>query len=68
MSCLQISLNVVVLGVVLDNAQHLMARMPLTNDVLSKRFATAAKDATALGLTVIHDAGLNPLSLDFFKR
>jgi hypothetical protein len=68
MSCLQISLNIVVLGVVLDNAQHLMARMPLTNDVLSKHFTTAAKDATALGLTAIHDAGLNPLSLDFFKR
>jgi predicted amidohydrolase YtcJ len=56
------------LGVVLDRAQDLMARMPLTDEVLSKRFAIAVKDATAVGLTSIHDAGLKSVSLDFFKR
>lgn len=42
--------------------------MSLTDDVLSKRFATTLNDALAAGLTSIHDAGFNPVSLEFFKR
>ncbi|EGN99525.1 hypothetical protein SERLA73DRAFT_179580 [Serpula lacrymans var. lacrymans S7.3] len=55
-------------GVLLDNAQELIQKPPLTEDDLLKRFAATVKDALANGLTSVHDAGLNPLSLAFFKR
>ncbi|KAH7920922.1 amidohydrolase 3 [Leucogyrophana mollusca] len=55
-------------GVLLDNAQALAKRSTLTEQDLLRRFAAAASDAVALGLTSVHDAGLNPISLQFFKR
>ncbi|KAG5221307.1 amidohydrolase family-domain-containing protein [Salix suchowensis] len=55
-------------GVFLDNAQELVKQPPVTEADLLKRFATAVKDAHRFGLTSIHDAGLDPTSLKFFKR
>ncbi|CCM04368.1 uncharacterized protein FIBRA_06541 [Fibroporia radiculosa] len=55
-------------GVFLDNAQDLVVRPDPTYEMLEKRFATTVKEALARGLTAIHDAGLSPLSLDFFRR
>jgi Predicted metal-dependent hydrolase with the TIM-barrel fold len=52
----------------LDNAQELLKQPPLTEADLLKRFSAAIQDAVSLGLTSIHDAGLDPVSLDFFKR
>jgi hypothetical protein len=55
-------------GVFFDNAQHLINRPPTSDEVLSKRFAVTVQDALSSGLTSIHDAGLDPSSLGFFKR
>ncbi|KAJ7873422.1 amidohydrolase family-domain-containing protein [Mycena leptocephala] len=55
-------------GVLLDNAQELLKTPPLTEDDLVQRFKLAMDDALAYGLTSIHDAGLDPTSLDFFVR
>ncbi|KAF4598377.1 hypothetical protein EYR38_006779 [Pleurotus pulmonarius] len=55
-------------GVFLDNAQELVKQPPVTEADLSKRFKSAVKDAHRFGLTSIHDAGLDPISLKFFKR
>lgn len=55
-------------GVFLDNAQELVKQPPVTEADLLKRFRTAVKDAHRFGLTSIHDAGLDPISLKFFKR
>ncbi|KAG6832492.1 hypothetical protein H0H87_001417 [Tephrocybe sp. NHM501043] len=55
-------------GVLLDNAQELLKQPKLTETDLVRRFHVAVKDAHALGLTSIHDAGLDPASLAFFKR
>ncbi|KAG6866609.1 hypothetical protein C0991_000719 [Blastosporella zonata] len=55
-------------GVLLDNAQELLKQPELTEADLVRRFHVAVKDAHALGLTSIHDAGLDPASLAFFKR
>ena len=33
-----------------------------------KLFNRTIQDALSLGLTSIHDAGLDPMSLSFFKR
>ncbi|KAF9222618.1 hypothetical protein BS17DRAFT_783144 [Gyrodon lividus] len=54
-------------GVLLDNAQVLVKRPAPTEDDLRRRFAVTVKDALSLGLTSIHDAGFNPVSLEFFK-
>jgi predicted component of type VI protein secretion system len=54
--------------VLLDNAQELLKTPPLTEDDLVQRFKLAMDDALAYGLTSIHDAGLDPTSLDFFVR
>ncbi|ESK85235.1 hypothetical protein Moror_11382 [Moniliophthora roreri MCA 2997] len=55
-------------GMLLDNAQELI-KQPLPNeDDLLKRFNIAVRDAVKYGLTSIHDAGLDPVSLNFFKR
>jgi predicted component of type VI protein secretion system len=54
--------------VLLDNAQELLKTSPLTEDDLVQRFKLAMDDALAYGLTSIHDAGLDPTSLDFFVR
>ena len=40
----------------------------LTEADLIRRFGVAVRDAHAFGLTAIHDAGLDPASLAFFKR
>ena len=56
------------LGVLLDNAQELLKQPEITESDLLRRFKVAVRDAHALGLTSIHDAGLDPVSLTFFKR
>ncbi|KAJ8077031.1 hypothetical protein PM082_001454 [Marasmius tenuissimus] len=55
-------------GMLLDNAQELIHQPELDDDDLLKRFGTAVRDAIKVGLTSIHDAGLDPVSLNFFKR
>lgn len=55
-------------GMLLDNAQELVKQPKLTELDLEKRFKVAVRDAHAYGLTSIHDAGLDPMSLAFFKR
>ncbi|KAJ7215765.1 amidohydrolase family-domain-containing protein [Mycena haematopus] len=55
-------------GMMLDNAQELLKIPPLTEDDLLERFTKAVNDALAYGLTSVHDAGLDPTSLDFFVR
>ncbi|KAJ6565072.1 amidohydrolase 3 [Mycena sp. CBHHK59/15] len=55
-------------GVLLDNAQELLKTPALTENDLLQRFTVAANDALAYGLTSVHDAGLDPTSLDFFVR
>ncbi|KAH7888360.1 amidohydrolase family-domain-containing protein, partial [Phlebopus sp. FC_14] len=55
-------------GVLLDNAQDLIKKPPLTEEDLQRRFLATVKDALSLGLTSIHDAGFSPVSLEFFKR
>ncbi|KAJ7478902.1 amidohydrolase family-domain-containing protein [Mycena latifolia] len=55
-------------GVLLDNAQELLKTPPLTEMDLTERFKVAMNDALAFGLTSVHDAGLDPISLEFFMR
>lgn len=55
-------------GVFLDNAQDLIKQPELTEDDLRRRFKLAVDHAHARGLTSIHDAGLDPMSLAFFKK
>lgn len=56
------------LGVLLDNAQELLKQPKLTEGDLLRRFRVAVRDALQVGLTSIHDAGLDPTSLSFFRR
>ncbi|KAJ7065050.1 amidohydrolase family-domain-containing protein [Mycena amicta] len=55
-------------GMFLDNAQDVVLQPELTDDELMRRFSVAVRDAIAFGLTSIHDAGLNPVSLEFFAK
>ncbi|KAJ7668392.1 amidohydrolase 3 [Mycena polygramma] len=55
-------------GMFLDNAQDIIFQPALTEDDLMRRFSVAVQDAVAFGLTSVHDAGLNPMSLDFFIK
>ncbi|KAJ6476492.1 amidohydrolase family-domain-containing protein [Mycena vitilis] len=55
-------------GVLLDNAQELLKLPALTEGDLVQRFTAAVSDALAYGLTSVHDAGLDPASLDLFLR
>jgi predicted amidohydrolase YtcJ len=55
-------------GVLLDNAQELLKQPKLTESELLRRFKVTLRDAHRYGLTSIHDAGLDPASLAFFKR
>lgn len=55
-------------GVFLDNAQDLLKQPKLTENDLMRRFNVAVRDALKYGITSIHDAGLDPMSLAFFKR
>ena len=57
-------------GVFIDNAQELVnaLRPEPTYEQLEKRFNLTVQDAVAHGLTSIHDAGFDPISLQFFRR
>ncbi|KAI0812390.1 amidohydrolase family-domain-containing protein [Irpex lacteus] len=57
-------------GVLLDNAQILANahRPEPTHDQLALRFNLTVQDAVSHGLTSIHDAGFDPVSLEFFRR
>ncbi|KAJ6497886.1 amidohydrolase family-domain-containing protein [Mycena sanguinolenta] len=55
-------------GMFLDNAQDIIFQPALTDDDLMRRFSIAVQDAVAVGLTSVHDAGLNPMSLKFFTK
>ncbi|KAF8883070.1 amidohydrolase family-domain-containing protein [Gymnopilus junonius] len=55
-------------GVFMDSAQDLITRAPLTDEEMEQRFQRTVKEALAVGLTSLHDAGLQPDSLAFFKR
>ncbi|KAJ7078906.1 amidohydrolase family-domain-containing protein [Mycena belliarum] len=55
-------------GMFLDNAQDIIVQPELTEADLVRRFSVAVKDVVSLGLTSVHDAGLDPISLKFFKR
>ncbi|KAG1761990.1 amidohydrolase family-domain-containing protein [Suillus occidentalis] len=55
-------------GVLLDNAQDLVKRPVPTEQDLLRRFNITVNDALSYGLTSIHDAGFNPISLEFFRR
>lgn len=52
----------------LDNAQELVKQPKLLEDDLLRRFDSAIQNAVKFGLTSIHDAGLDPASLKFFKQ
>ena len=52
----------------MDNAQALVERPKPTHEALEARFNATVKDALAAGLTSIHDAGFDPMSLEFFRR
>ncbi|KAI4521922.1 amidohydrolase 3 [Schizophyllum commune Loenen D] len=54
-------------GLMLDNAQELVKQPPLTEDDLERRFSITVNAAHKYGVTAIHDAGLDPVSLRFFK-
>ncbi|KAJ6593701.1 amidohydrolase family-domain-containing protein [Mycena capillaripes] len=55
-------------GMFLDSAQEFIFQPELTDDELMRRFSVAVQDVVAWGLTSIHDAGLNPMSLKFFAK
>jgi predicted amidohydrolase YtcJ len=55
-------------GVLVDKAQDLIVRPPLTDEDLYRRFVATVKDAHRYGLTSIHDAGFSPVSVEFFSR
>ncbi|KXN90193.1 Putative amidohydrolase YtcJ [Leucoagaricus sp. SymC.cos] len=55
-------------GVFLDNARDLIKQPGLTEDDLLRRFKITVNHAHAKGLTSVHDAGLDPASLAFFKK
>jgi len=55
-------------GVLVDKAQDLLQKAPLTEHDRIRRFDIAVNDALSKGLTTFHDAGFDPASLAFFKR
>ncbi|PFH52001.1 hypothetical protein AMATHDRAFT_74508 [Amanita thiersii Skay4041] len=55
-------------GVFLDNAQDLVLQPGPSHSDLMRRFKLTINNALSHGLTSIHDAGLKPDSLAFFKR
>jgi hypothetical protein len=56
------------LGVFLDNAIKYINQPDLDDADLQRRFKIAVDHAHEKGLTSIHDAGLDPVSLAFFKQ
>ena len=57
-------------GIFIDNAQELVnaLRPEPSHEQLEQRFNLTVQDAVAHGLTSIHDAGFDPVSLRFFRR
>ena len=55
------------LGCLLDNAQFLIPRPSPTRKDLEKRFQRTAEFALTHGITSLHDAGFDPMSMDFFE-
>ncbi|KAF6765531.1 amidohydrolase family-domain-containing protein [Ephemerocybe angulata] len=55
-------------GVFFDAAQNLIEMPSISDEELSRRLHMAARDALALGLTSLHDAGFKPESMEAFKR
>ncbi|PPQ64997.1 hypothetical protein CVT26_015706 [Gymnopilus dilepis] len=55
-------------GVLLDNAQDILTLPEPTEVDLLRQFKVTVRDAHRYGITSIHDAGLDPKSLAFFKR
>lgn len=55
-------------GMFLDNAQNLIVQPELTDEDIERRFSYAVSDVVSVGLTSVHDAGLNPMSFKFFAR
>ena len=55
-------------GVFLDNAQDLVVRLTLAHRQLRAQFAAAVRNVHAVGITAVHDAGFNPVLLEFFER
>lgn len=62
------NIPILLAGVFIDNAQDLVKRPALTDVDLGRRFAVTVDAALSRGLTSIHDAGFDPVSLEFFKR
>ena len=56
------------LGVLLDNAQQLIEQPGPTHDDRFRQFRLTMTHAMSYGLTSIHDAGLNPQSMEFFEK
>ncbi|KZV76297.1 amidohydrolase 3 [Peniophora sp. CONT] len=54
-------------GVFMDNAQQMVPVPPPTQRDLEKQFKLVVQDALSHGLTSVHDAGFDPISLEFFK-
>ncbi|KAG6813680.1 hypothetical protein H0H92_008528 [Tricholoma furcatifolium] len=52
-------------GVFLDNAQELLKQPKVIESDLLRRFRVAVKDAHAMGITSVHDAGLDPASCTY---
>ena len=57
-----------ILGVFLDNARDLIPIPLPTEETLLKRWGPVVKDAHAVGLTAVHDALLQPDTIDFFHK
>jgi len=55
-------------GVFLDNARDLIPIPLPTEEALLKRWEPVVKDAHAVGLTAVHDALLQPNTIDFFHK
>jgi hypothetical protein len=56
------------LGVFLDNARDLIPIPTPTEETLLGRWDPVVKDAHAVGLTAVHDALLQPDTIDFFYK
>ena len=52
----------------MDNAQVLIEQPGPTHDDRFRQFRLTMTHAMSYGLTSIHDAGLNPQSMEFFEK
>ncbi|CAK5282431.1 unnamed protein product [Mycena citricolor] len=55
-------------GIFVDNAMALIPSPPWAPDQYSQFFETVAAEALKFGLTTIHDAATDPVSVAFFKQ